>query len=289
MRTAVLLALSLLLCLPLAAQSNGSSSDTTWSVYERSVISAPDSGESSVSITADGATMLFTRYASYGKQVPYVATRPEADSAAAWDVRRAAFADTVYNAAISPDGQTVFFRGPRRSSSEEEPFPPEIYRTERTSSGWTEPQTVPELYGCGGYMDVMRDGTVYGYCNKSGDYATGGNGIQRLRPDGRGGYRRTRLVSLNVSPPGTLTFDAIVHPDGDRMIVTRTSIPEDRQDELGPRGFYYHERTDDGWTPGLRLDLPYGWSPEVVDDHLLFVDEGDVQSIPLDEVGVVWP
>lgn len=287
MRSVLLLALSLLLSAPLAAQSP----DTTWSVYQRGVISQPDSGESSVSINADGTTMLFTRYASYPKQIPYVATRDDAgaNTDAEWHVRRAAFADTIYNAAISPDGQTVFFRGPRGSSNEEEPLPPEIYRTERTPSGWSEPQTVPELYGCGGYMDVMRDGTIYAYCNKSGDYATGGNGIQRLRPDGRGGYRRTRLVSLHVSPPGTLTFDAIVHPDGDRMIVTRTSIPEDQQDELGPRGFFYHERTDDGWSPGIRLDLPYGWSPEVVDDHLLFVSNGDVQSVPLTEIDVVWP
>jgi Tol biopolymer transport system component len=39
------------------------------------VISSPDSSESSPSMTADGRTMVFTRYASYREQVPYIATR----------------------------------------------------------------------------------------------------------------------------------------------------------------------------------------------------------------------
>ena len=80
----------------------------------------------------------------------------------------------------------------------------------------------------------------------------------------------------------------LVHPDEDRLIITRAGIPDDRADALGPRGFYLYRRAADGWQEARRLDLPYGWGATVLPDgRFLFVDAGDLQVVPLATLGVI--
>jgi len=284
MRFAVLCALCLsaaLSPLPLVAQdADTAPRDTTWRVFAPGVVSLDDIVETSPSITADGKTLVFARTESWADKVPYIATRTAGGTG--WSVQKAPFADTLYNLAITPDGQSIFFkaydeRGGERVSR--------VYRVDRTNGGWSNPQNLPSLFNINaGYFCPMADGTLY-------FFARGPEkpGIYRSEPDGSGSYGAPAWVSDAVSPDGTTSFDVLVHPDEDRLLITRAGIPDDQTDTLGPRGIYLYRRTDAGWQEEDRLDLPYAWGATVLPDgRLLFVDAGDLQTVSLRSLGVEW-
>jgi hypothetical protein len=120
------------------AQDENVSPDTTWQVFESGTISLPDVRETSPSITADGQTMVFARTENWNDKVPCIATR----TGDRWSVRTAPFADTLYNLAIAPDGQSIFFK--KNETQDGEDVSP-AYRVARTSDGWGEPQSLPAL------------------------------------------------------------------------------------------------------------------------------------------------
>ena len=91
-----------------------------------------------------------------------------------------------------------------------------------------------------------------------------------------------------MSPEGTTSFDALVHPDEDRLVVSR-DVPESRRGDLGESGFYLYRLADDEWVEDRRLDLPYGWGATVLPDgRFLFVLDGDLQTVPLSALGLDW-
>ena len=265
--------------LPAAAQSeNTARPDTTWTIFEPGTISRPDIRETSPSITADGQTMVFARTENWTDKVPYIATR-RGDG---WNVQKAPFADTLYNLAISPNGQSIFYKKDEMQDGEEVS---RAYRVRRTSDGWGAAQNLPTLFNTNaGYFCPMADGTLYFF----GRIGTK-KGIYRTEPDGTGGYGAPQWVSDVVSPEGTTSFDVLVHPNEDRLLITRAGLSDEEAAEMGPRGFFYYERTDDGWQEMQRLDLPYGWGATVLPNgHLLFVDAGDLQTVPLSVLGIDW-
>ena len=271
--------LSIVFVLPAAAQNEAPPSpDTTWMVFEPSVISTPEVTETSPSITADGQTMVFARTENWTDKVPYIATR-RGDG---WNVQKAPFADTLYNLAISPNGQSIFYKKDEMQDGEEVS---RAYRVRRTSDGWGAAQNLPTLFNTNaGYFCPMADGTLYFF----GRIGTK-KGIYRTEPDGTGGYGAPQWVSDVVSPEGTTSFDVLVHPNEDRLLITRAGLSDEEAAEMGPRGFFYYERTDDGWQEMQRLDLPYGWGATVLPNgHLLFVDAGDLQTVPLSVLGIDW-
>ncbi|MCS3860211.1 hypothetical protein [Salinibacter ruber] len=272
--------LSIVFVLPAAAQNDAPPPpDSTWTVFEPGVISTPEVTETSPSITADGQTMMFARTDNWTDKVPHIATR-RGDG---WNVRKAPFADTLYNLAVAPDGQSVFYKKDEMEDGEEVS---RAYRVQRTNDGWDAPQPLPTLFNTdAGYFCPMADGTLY-FFGRIGEK----KGIYRTEPDGSGGYGPPQWVSDAVSPEGTTSFDVLVHPDEDRLIITRAGLSDEEASALGPRGFFYYERTDEGWREGKRLDLPYGWGATVLPDgHLLFVDAGDLQTVPLSVLGIDWP
>jgi hypothetical protein len=275
---AIPLLLMLLVPLTVAAQDDPPAiADTTWQAFAPGVISLPDIRETSPSIAADGQTMVFARTPNWRDKVPYIATR----SGDAWTVAEAPFADTLYNVALAPDGQSAFFKTYEMQDGEEVS---RAYRVERTEDGWGAPHPLPSLFNINaGYFCPMADGTLYFFAR------TPRPGIYVAAPDGNGGYDAPQWLSDAVSPEGTTSFDVLVHPDEDRLIITRAGIPDDRADALGPRGFYLYRRTADGWQETKRLDLPYGWGATVLPDgRFLFVDAGDLQTVPLTALGVDW-
>jgi hypothetical protein len=251
--------------------------DTTWTTFAPGRISLPGITDTSPSITADGETMVFARTENWRDKVPYIATR----SGNGWDVRKAPFADTLYNLAIAPDGQSIFFKKNEKQDGEEVS---RAYRVDRTADGWGAPQNLPALFNINaGYFCPMADGSVYFFARSPKP------GIYRTEPDGSGEYTEPEWVSDAISPDSTTSFDVLVHPDEDRLVITRAGIPDGQADELGPRGFYAYERTDDGWQATKRLDLPYGWGATVLPDgRFLFVDAGELQIVPLASLGLDW-
>ena len=270
--------LALLVPLTAAAQDDPPTiADTTWQAFAPGVISLPDIRETSPSVSADGQTMAFARTTNWRDKAPYIATR----SGDGWNVVKAPFADTLYNLALAPDGQSAFFKAYEMQDSEEVS---RAYRVDRTVGGWGAPQHLPSLFNINaGYFCPMADGTLYFFAR------TPRPGIYVATPDGEGGYGAPQWLSDAVSPEGATSFDVFMHPDEDRLTITRAGIPDDRADELGPRGFYLYRRTTEGWQEVRRLDLPYGWGATVLPDgRFLFVDAGDLQTVPLATLGIDW-
>lgn len=258
------------------------------SVVAPGVISSPDSSESSPSITADGRTMVFTRYTGYGQQVPYIATHAGDDGTAnAWTVRRAPFAEYVYNLSISPDGTTILYRTPRTGNPDTEPVS-RIFRVERSDDGrWGTPEEISSLRGTrAGYVDIQPDGSLYLYARPaaSGDDPDRPRGIYRMRQSADGSYGPLQFAGADISPRGTTTFSPEVFDGGHRMIVTRAGMSDEEEAELGNRGFYLHRKTPNGWDSGTRLALPYGWDATLLrGGGLLYVDDGDLYLIDAPE------
>ena len=274
----LLLFLAGLLPIGTAAQTSGSiAPDTTWRAFAPGTLSLPEIRETSPSTTADGRTIVFARTENWKDKVPYIATR----SGDGWSVRKAPFADTLYNLAITPDGRSIFYKKDEKRDGEDVS---RVYRVTRTGDGWSAPQNLPALFNINaGYFCPMADGTLYFFARSPRP------GIYLAEPDGNGGYGPPRWLSDAVSPEGTTSFDVLVHPDEDRLIITRAGIPDDHADTLGPRGLYVYRKTNGAWTEEGRLDLPYAWGATVLPDgRFLFVDAGDLQAVPLADLGLDW-
>ena len=247
-----------------------------WATFEPGVVSLADVRETSPSVSADGRTLLFARTTDWDHKVPYLAVW--ADDR--WHVERASFADTVYNAALAPDGRTVFFQTHERTGDGALTF--RVFRSTRTAGGWSSPEELPSLAGLdAGYFDVAADGTIYLFAWQPR------GGIYRSEPDGAGGYGPPIWLGDAVSPEGTTSFDALVHPDGDRLVVSR-----DVQEEgpgRGESGFYLYRLIEGEWVEDRRLGLPYGWGATVLPDgRFLFVLDGDLQVVSLEALGLAW-
>lgn len=255
-------------------------------VFAPGVISSPDSSESSPTLTADGRTLVFTRYTSYGQQVPYIATRTgDTWTADAWTVERAPFAEFVYNLAISPDGSTLLFRTPRTGNSDTEPVS-RVFRVNRSNDGtWGDVEEVEELRDTrAGYFDIQSDGSLYLYARpgEPGDDPDLPRGVYRSVLQEDGSYGPMDFLGHAVSPAGSTTFSPEVFDDGKQMIVTRAGISAEEEAELGEKGFYLHRQTDGGWDDGRRLPLPYGWDATLLPgNRLLFVDRGELIVLSL--------
>ena len=165
-----------------------------WTTFEPGVVSLPGVREASPSVSADGRTLLFARTDDWEHKVPYLATL--ADDG--WHVERAAFADTVYNAALSPDGRTAFFQTHETvAGTDGDSLVTRVVRSTRTASGWTPPVELPTLAGLdAGYVSVVPDGTLYLFAWKPR------GGTYRVEPDGRGGLRRPGLARRRREPRG---------------------------------------------------------------------------------------
>lgn len=275
--TCSLLIAFLMPCTATAQEVPPAVADTTWQPFAPGTVSLPGIRETSPSVSADGQTMAFTRTTRWRDKVPHIATRTDEG----WAVVPAPFADTLYNVAIAPDGQAAFFKAYEMQDGEEVS---RAYRVDRTPNGWGTPQPLPSLFNINaGYFCPMADGTLYFFARAPRP------GIYVADPDGSGGYGAPQWLSDAVSPEGTTSFDVLMHPNEDRLVITRAGIPEGRADELGPRGFYLYERTATGWQSVRRLDLPYGWGATVLPDgRFLFVDAGDLQTVPLARLGLDW-
>jgi len=249
-----------------------------YSIFEPGLISISGWSEGSPSITADGQTLLFTRFKSYGQQVPYIAQR-DGDS---WTVERFSPLDTVYNLAISPDGQQVFYKKRFADGSAQS------YRMQRTKDdGWSAPQQLPgPLFQNAGYFRVAQDGTLYMYISN-----TAGNprGIYYAEPQPDGSYAQPQWLSDAVSPYGSTTYTPIVNADETRLIVNRAGIvPGPVEDKLGQKGLRFHQKYNGQWDTGTRIEgIPYTYYAEVLPDgRLIFVHKGDLYEIDLMDTNI---
>jgi hypothetical protein len=256
--------------------------DYNVSIFEPGVISLEGISEGSPSITSDGETLVFTRYQSYGDKVPYIAER-RGDS---WEVSRLAFADTLYNLAIAPDGQRIVYKTRNRPAPSEDRVN-NAFRVDRNADGsWGKPVEMQENLSDAGYFRIAEDGTLYLFINAS-EGTPRGIFTSELKEDGS--YSDPVWLSDAVSPYPSVTYSPVINSDETKIIVNRAGLSDEEQEKYGEIGLYIHQKYDFQWDAGTRLDLPYSWYSEVLPDgKIIFVDEGDLYEASLDELGISW-
>jgi hypothetical protein len=251
-------------------------------VFEPGVISQEGISEGSPDVTADGNTLVFTRYQSYGDQVPYIAERTESG----WDVRQLTFTDTLYNLAISPDGQRIVYKTRNRPSPGADRVN-NAFRVDRKPDGsWGEPVEMQRELKDAGYFRIAKDGTLYLFINAS-EGTPRGIFTSELNDDGS--YSDPKWLSDAVSPFPSVTYSPVVNSDETKIIVNRAGLSEDEEEKLGKRGLYIHQRYDFQWDTGRRLQLPYSWYSEIMPGgNIIFVYEGDLYEADIDDLKIRW-
>ena len=246
-------------------------------IFAPGVVSLDSIRETSPAVTADGKTMVFARTESWKPKVPYIAYYENDE----WQVERLNITDTLYNLSITPDGQRIIFK---KYEMQGETEISKTYVVEKEGSGWSDPLEVKNLYNINaGYFNPQPDGRLYFFARAPRP------GIYYSEPDEQEIYTRPQWLSDAVSPEGTTSFDVLVHPEGDKLIITRAGKLEGENADLAPRGYYYYRLTAEGWEEVKRFPLPYGWGATVLPDgRFLFVEEGDLQSVSLSELGIEW-
>jgi len=254
------------------------------SVFEPGVISLEGVSEGSPDITADGNTLVFTRYSSYGDQVPYIAER--SDSGSEWEVRQFTFTDTLYNLAISPDGQRIVYKTRNRPSPGADRVN-NAFQVDRHADGsWGEPVEMQPALKNAGYFRIANDGTLYLFINASEGTP---RGIFTSELNSDGSYSDPVWLSDAVSPFPSVTYSPIINDDETKIIVNRAGLSEEEEQKLGERGLYIHQKYGFQWDTGRRLNLPYSWYAEVLPDgRLIFVENGDLYEASLKELGINW-
>lgn len=252
-----------------------------YEVFEPGVISLPDINEGAPSITADGNTLVFTRYQSYGKQVPYIGQQ----RGSTWTVSRWPVVDTLYNLAISPDGQRIVYKV---RYEDEKGASYATFRTDRQTDGsWAEPIALEgALFPNAGYFRIAVDGTLYMYINNS---AGNPKGIYTAEPLTDGGYTSPEWLSDAVSAYTSTTYTPIPNERENKLIVNRAGISSDAaKEQLGPRGLYLYQKYNGQWDTGTPITgIPYTFYAAMTpDDRMLFVEEGDLYEIDVADLNI---
>jgi hypothetical protein len=250
--------------------------------FEPGVISLEGIAEGSPSITSDGQTLVFTRYQSYGDKIPYIAER----NGNSWEVSQLPFADTLYNLAISPDGQRLVYKTRNRPAPGKDRVN-NAFRVDRNADGsWGTPVELQENLNDAGYFRIARDGTLYLFINAS-EGTPRGIFTSELKEDGS--YSDPVWLSDAVSPYPSVTYSPVINSEETKIIVNRAGLNDEEQDRYGQIGLYIHQKYGFQWDTGTRLDLPYSWYSEILPDgRIIFVDEGDLYEASLEELGISW-
>jgi len=248
-------------------------------IFEPGLVSLPDIRETSPTVTADGETLVFARTSGWREKVPYIAHKTDNG----WEVEPLTFADTIYNLAISSAGNMIIYK--QYEDISEDKSISHTYTVERTDDGWSEPVEQNDLYNINaGYFCLLGNGEKLYYFGRWPQA-----GIYETMRGADGQYSKGVLVSEAISIPNTTTFDALIHPDEDKLIVTRAGLSEEQAKELGERGYYLYEKQDSEWKEVKRLNLPYGWGATMwPDGKLMFVEAGDLQFVDIEELGFGW-
>jgi hypothetical protein len=223
-----------------------------------------DRSETSPSFSADARTMVFARYGDdWTRKEPFIAYLEEDG----WRVEPIAGIGSVYNLAISPDANTIFFatrEGEKRT----------LFRIHREGRGWSSPENLTKKYNLTGTYPCLAENGDLVYYDAEGDV---GAGIYKAPGEGVGFGAAVPVYVPTLGPP----FDAYT-ADLHTLLVTRCF---DDVCETGPENGIWQVRLDasaDGQTRKL-ANLPYAWGVQPVESLGLcvFTDGEDILAIPL--------
>lgn len=260
-----------------SAQERTLLDSSRWTILAPGEVSLPDIRETSPSMTASGDTLVFARTENWGDKVPYLAVR----QGEGWQVEKLPFADTLYNLAITPDGQTIFLK---QYDQVHEEKVSRVFRVDREGHGWSEPMEQDRLFNINaGYFCPMADGRLYFFARLPQP------GIYYSEPQADGSYGAPVWLSDGVGEAARTPFDVFVHPDEDRLFITLSFSQEEEANGLGPDGIYYLHQEDNTWQEPRWLPIPYSWGATVTPrGQFIFVDAGDLQVMDLKDLNVEW-
>ena len=232
--------------------------------------------ETSPSFTQDGKTIAFARYKDWELKVPYIASLIDGQ----WVKQQLNFVDTLYNLSISPNGNRIIFKTIEKAKNTEIS---RVFVVDKSNGQWGEPLEVKALFNIhAGYFQIMDDGKLYFFARSPK------TGIYSAAPTGEGAYSEAIWLSDEVSLQDSDSFDVLMHPQEDRLIVSQYYNKE-AYPNRGEVGLYYYKKEKSLWKRVKRLPLAYGWAPNITPDgKFVFVRNGNIQTIPLKELGIDW-
>ena len=228
----------------------------------------------SPSITADGKTIVFALYENWQKKVPYLAQFKNGE----WQKERLEFVDTLYNLAISPDGQTIIYTSKNGSLHN---VSQSTYSVEKENGTWGTPKELKTLSSMdAGYFQLLENSFLFFYAS------TPREGIYFSVLDEYGEYSSPQWFSDIVNLKNTTSFDVLMHPDGDRLLVSQY-YDEKEHPELGEPGLYFYALENSEWVRKKRVPIEYCWGANITPDgKLISVLDGKIQFIPIEKAGI---
>ena len=172
---------------------------------------------------------------------------------------------------LAPDGKTVYVASGRPHTKGGSPERDHsIWVSEKTKSGWTEPQLLPYPVNAGqhdSYPSITEDGTLHFFSRRDGGLGDG-DIYKSKKTDGK--FTEVQ----NLGPPINTKFheaDPFIAPDESYLIFC-----SDRPGGFGREDIYISFRKDDGsWTEptnlGDKVNTPYDeYIPAVTPDGKYF-------------------
>lgn len=228
-----------------------------------------DASEASPSFANDGKSMVFARYGEdWTKKDPFYAVLSEG----VWKVEAIVSIGKVYNLAISPDGESVFYsksEGKKRT----------LMRVRLENGRWSTPENLTEKFGVkGSYPNLDSNGNLY-FFDSDGSRGPGIYKSVGLRE----GFAKPEPVFLSEN---ATTFDPYTE-NGSSILVTRCF--DDTCESGMTNGIWEISFDSKGKKFERKLTaIPYAWGGQPIKSLGLFVytDGNDILAIPLREAGL---
>ncbi|MEM6516539.1 MAG: hypothetical protein AAF688_10185 [Bacteroidota bacterium] len=237
--------------------------------FER-IISLPDFTENVISFTKDEQVLFLTRTLDWDLQSAFISIQHNNKFK---ELKPLLGLDSIYNGAISPDGDKIIYSIKTEGLSE-------IWLVKNENDKWAEPVSITQTSNVeGGYFNWRSSDEVYfQISHNNGDIAKGKlkNGILSIVDD---------LTELNTS---ATEFSPYIDKKERFIIFTRFL-----EGDVSQQGFFisYKSRSgiDKNWTTPTKLKmLPYGWGAYILEDSgvFLFCDGEDIKYCPIEKLAL---
>lgn len=238
-------------------------------VFYEGILSTGSLSENAISFTKNEDLIFQTRTADWDNQIGFLSYRKNGVFGESTQLR---VLDTIYNGAISPDGNSIIY-SIKKSGSEQ------IMLLKRKDDSWSEKINLTKNSNVeGGYFHWLTESELYFYIPENGGDIVKG----KLEND-----QLSITDSLkDINTQSGTEFSPFVDKNRQFIIFTRY-VEGDRSQQ----GFFIsYKSTDDHptkWSIPQRLDmLPYGWNAYIInsESQFIFSNGEDILSVPLENL-----
>ncbi len=234
--------------------------------FYEGIASTGELSENVINFSADESVMFLTRTSDWTDQLAYIAY---SKNGLFTETTRFEELDTVYNGAISPNGDKILY-SVRKENNEE------IWLISKENSQWSNKTNLTEESNIeGGYFYWFSDKEIYFYQSKN-------NGDIVIGEINNGKLSITDSLNILNTKAGT-EFSPFVDKEKRFIIYSRYE-----EGNVLNQGFFvsYNQGNfnNPNWSNPKKLSmLPYGWSPYIINDgtQFIYTDGEDIYSIPI--------